>query len=124
MERASLTASYRVTGADVDRYARASGDLNPIHLDDAAAAAAGLPGRIAHGMLAMGLMTSAASRWVGGADRIVRVGCRFSGMVLVGDTVTFHATVEEAGSGVRRIAIEAVQQDGRSVLTRGVVEHR
>ncbi|MGH8881642.1 MAG: MaoC/PaaZ C-terminal domain-containing protein, partial [Stackebrandtia sp.] len=50
-----FAVEFRVTRDDLAAYAQASGDHNPIHLDDAAAQAAGLPGVIAHGMYTMGL---------------------------------------------------------------------
>src|SRR5882762_2199965 len=47
--------TYRITRADLVRYAGASGDFNPIHWNDRTAEAVGLPGVIAHGMLTMAL---------------------------------------------------------------------
>ncbi|MGI3786005.1 MAG: MaoC/PaaZ C-terminal domain-containing protein, partial [Janthinobacterium lividum] len=48
------TLTARITRETLVRYAGASGDLNPIHYSDHAAAALGLPGVIAQGMLTMG----------------------------------------------------------------------
>lgn len=48
---------YRVTHADIDRYGASSGDVNPVHFDDAAARAQGFEGRICHGMLFNGWFT-------------------------------------------------------------------
>ena len=48
---------YRVTHADIDRYGASSGDMNPVHFDDAAARAQGFEGRICHGMLFNGWFT-------------------------------------------------------------------
>ena len=59
-----------VTRDDVRRYADASGDHNPIHLDDDAARALGLPGVVAHGMLTSALAIGEVAAWVGGADRV------------------------------------------------------
>lgn len=50
-------------GAQVAAYATASGDHNPIHLDEDAARAAGLPGTIVHGMLVMGQFEAALRGW-------------------------------------------------------------
>lgn len=58
-----LDAVFTVTRADLVAYADASGDQNPIHQDEAAAVAAGLPGVIAHGMYTMGLAARAVSEW-------------------------------------------------------------
>src|SRR3954451_22233611 len=65
-----------MTDERVTRYAHASGDHNPIHLDEDAALRAGLPGRIVHGMLTMGMFTTVASGWAGGATNVLAVSCR------------------------------------------------
>lgn len=108
-ERLDVTFTSEQIGA----YAAASGDHNPIHVDDEFARSVGLPGVIAHGMLQMGLLARAA----GPPDRVRRLACRFSGMVRPGDTVTFAA--EPAGGSVR---LTAVNQDGEPVLTRASAE--
>jgi acyl dehydratase len=56
---------YPVTRADLARYATASGDGNPIHLDADAAVHAGLPDVVAHGMLTMGLALRLVTEWAG-----------------------------------------------------------
>jgi acyl dehydratase len=99
-------------------YARASGDMNPIHLDERFARSVGLPGLIAHGMLQMGCAALVAGRAAGGASRLRRLSCRFSGVVEPGDTVTF--TAEETAPGKLRIG--AVNQHGEEVLTKSFAE--
>ncbi|QSB04740.1 MaoC/PaaZ C-terminal domain-containing protein [Natronoglycomyces albus] len=59
-----FTRSFPIDRADLVEYAKASGDHNPIHQDEAAAKAAGLPNVIAHGMYTMGLASRAVSEWV------------------------------------------------------------
>jgi len=68
-ERLPATALGPFTPDDVARYAVASGDSNPIHLDPAAAVAAGLAGPIVHGMLVMAHMVRIAETWR--ADAVV-----------------------------------------------------
>jgi len=77
-----LDAVFTVTRADLVAYADASGDQNPIHQDDAAAVAAGLPGVIAHGMYTMGLAARAVSEWAGG-DVVTDYTVRFAKPVVV-----------------------------------------
>jgi len=101
------------TREQIAAYAEASGDTNPIHLDDEFARSVGLPGVIAHGMLQMGLL----ARVAGEPGRLRRLSCRFAGMVRPGDVVRFHA--EEHGGLVR---LSAVNQDGQPVLTKAVAE--
>ncbi|WP_370942152.1 MaoC/PaaZ C-terminal domain-containing protein [Amycolatopsis sp. cg5] len=55
-----MTASFRLSRADLVRYAGASGDFNALHWSDEAAAAAGLGGVVAHGMLLAGLAMTLA----------------------------------------------------------------
>src|ERR1700694_775512 len=98
--------------------AEASGDHNPIHLDDDFARTVALPGVIAHGMLQMGLMATVAAEAAGGPDRLRRLYCRFAGMVVPGDTVTFSA--EPAGPG--KLNLRGVNQRGEPVLTKSVAE--
>ena len=99
-------------------YAAASGDHNPIHLDDDFAHTVGLPGVIAHGMLQMGIAGVVAAEAAGGGGRLRRLYCRFAGMVVPGDTVTFSAEP----SGPFKLDLRAVNQRGEAVLTKGAAE--
>lgn len=100
-----------ITREQIAAYAEASGDRNPIHLDDAFARSVGLPGVIAHGMLLMGLMAST----LGESRKVRQLGVRFGGIVEPGDTVTF--TAESKGGGV--VELKAVNQRDEPVLTKG-----
>jgi|SRR5579859_883959 len=78
-------------------YAEASGDHNPIHLDDNAARMAGLDGVIAHGMLSMGFLGQFVTGWtrtLEGQPRLVRLRVRFSAMVKPGDVLTCKGTIK------------------------------
>ena len=99
-------------------YARASGDMNPIHLDERFAISVGLPGVIAHGMLQMSIAAVVAGKAAGGASRLRKLSCRFARVVEPGDTVTF--TAEEVGPG--KLRVRAVNQHGDMVLTKGLAE--
>ena len=81
-----------VTRLQLIKYAGASGDYNPIHTVDEAAAEAGLPGVIAHGMLTvatMGLLFSPFLEY----GYVKSFGSRFSGMVLVGEELVVGGRV-------------------------------
>lgn len=99
-------------------YAAASGDRNPIHLDQEFARSVGLPGVIAHGMLQMSLMANVAAEAAGGPERLRRLYCRFAGMVEPGDTVTFAARSTAPG----RLDLSAINQRGEAVLTKSLAE--
>jgi acyl dehydratase len=86
------------------RYAGASGDFNPIHYRDDVAAAVGLPGVLAYGMLTMGLAVQPVSEWLGDRGWVASYGVRFTRPVVVdpeqGATVTVVAvvgTLDDAG---------------------------
>ncbi|GLH97865.1 MaoC family dehydratase [Phytohabitans aurantiacus] len=77
--------TFRVTRADLVRYAGASGDFNPIHWSERFATKVGLPGVIAHGMYTMALVGRAVTAWAGSADAVVDFSVRFSRPVPVPD---------------------------------------
>jgi acyl dehydratase len=91
------TQTYRVTRADLVRYAGASGDFNPIHWSDRIATAVGLPGVIAHGMYTMALAGRALVTWAGDPGAVVDYGARFTKPVLVPDD-DLGAEVRVAGA--------------------------
>ena len=79
---------YRITRADLVRYAGASGDRNPIHWSDRVATSVGLPGVIAHGMFTQALMARALDTWAGGPGRVLELSCKFTRPVVVPDDDT------------------------------------
>lgn len=93
------------TRADLVAYALASGDMNPIHRDEAFARSVGLPDVIAHGMLTMGRAIKVVTDWVGDPTAVVDYTVRMTRPVVVPDT---PGGVEVAFSG--RIA--AIHDDG------------
>ncbi len=107
------------TREQIAAYAEASGDRNPIHLDDEFARSVGLPSLIAHGMLLMGIAATVAGEAAGGPGRLRRLAVRFAGMVVPGDTVTFRA--EPAGDG--KLDVKAVNRRGEAMLTKSVAEY-
>ena len=111
--------SRLVTQEQVNAYAEASGDHNPIHVDADFARMVGLPGTIAHGLLEMGILAEAVARWAGGHDQIVGLGCRFSKPLLPGDTITCSGRVVEIDSGIATLELEATSDRGDRVLTNG-----
>ncbi|WP_136586836.1 MaoC/PaaZ C-terminal domain-containing protein [Microbacterium hydrothermale] len=75
--------SVHLTRESLVRYAGASGDFNPIHYRDDVAAAVGLPGVLAHGMLTMGIAVGALAEALGDPGRILEYGVRFTRPVVV-----------------------------------------
>ena len=104
---------FRVTRADLVRYAGASGDFNPIHWNDRTAVKVGLPGVISHGMFTMALVGRAVTYWAGAPDAVVEYGVRFTRPVVVpdddeGTVIEVSAVVKEvAEDGLTRLDITA-----------------
>ena len=101
---------FRVTRADLVRYAGASGDFNPIHWSDRVARTVGLPGVIAHGMVTMALAARALDTWAGGPGRVREFGCKFTKPVVVPDDdtgveIVVRGTVTGVDDGIR-VALE------------------
>src|SRR5438309_10442878 len=72
-----------VTVEQIRQYAEASGDRNPIHLDETFARSAGLPGVIAHGMLTMAFANQMVTEWLCDRSMLMRLQCRFAGLGIV-----------------------------------------
>jgi acyl dehydratase len=101
------------------RYAGASGDFNPIHLDDEFARSVGLPGRILHGLYTMALVARAQTEALGGPGHLRRLSVQFRGIAVPEEEIVISSTVKErdagsAGAGGERLIVTATarQQDG------------
>ena len=113
-----------VTVEQIRQYAQASGDRNPIHLDEGFARSAGLPGVIAHGMLTMAFANQMVTDWLGDRSLLKSLHGRFAGMVLPGDDVTCSGSVASKDDETRRVVINlvATNQRGEKVFNKGVAE--
>ena len=117
------TASFekQVTEDDIVAFARATGDEQPLHLDDAAAAKTRFKRRIAHGMLSAGLISAALGIKLAPQATVVYLNqsLRFLRPVYPGDTIT--ARLEVTGLDTERnfvtCSTECTNQDGTTVLT-------
>ncbi|MFN8074810.1 MAG: MaoC family dehydratase [Kineosporiaceae bacterium] len=95
--------TFRLTRADLVRYAGASGDANPIHWSPRIAAEVGLPDVIAHGMLTMATAARLVTDWVGDPGAVVSYGTRFTNLVPVPD--------DEAGAEVEVSGVVATRDE-------------
>ena len=112
--------SRTVTQEQINAYAEAAGDPNPIHLDPDFARSVGLPGTIAHGMLEMGILADAIASWAGGSGNLLGLSCRFSKPLLPGDTIICTGTVVSVDdAGVAILEVGASSDRGDRVLTNG-----
>ncbi|MFZ0128539.1 MAG: MaoC/PaaZ C-terminal domain-containing protein [Candidatus Dormiibacterota bacterium] len=112
--------SRTVTQEQINAYADASGDHNPIHLDADFARSVGLPGTIAHGLLEMGILADAIASWAGGNEHLLSLSCRFSKPLLPGDTIICTGTVTSVDdAGTATLEVGASSDRGDRVLTNG-----
>lgn len=103
------------------RYAGASGDFNPIHIDEEFARAVGLPGRILHGLWTMAQVARAQTEAAGGPERLKRLAVQFRGMGLPEHEVLVTGTVRESDGG--RVLVDTVaEQDGKKIIRNAEAE--
>lgn len=99
------------------RYAGASGDFNPIHIDPEFAKAVGLPGNILHGLYTMAQVARAHTDAVGGGPRaLTRLSVQFRGMGAPEQEIVVTATVRESDDG--RVVTETVAEQGGNQIIR------
>ena len=103
------------------RYAGASGDFNPIHIDEEFAHQVGLPGRILHGLWTMAQVARAHTEAAGGPERLDRLSVQFRGMGRMEEELVVTGTVTEVADGVAKVESEARQGDNR-IIRNGVAE--
>jgi acyl dehydratase len=103
------------------RYAGASGDFNPIHIDEAFAKQVGLSGRILHGLWTMAQVARAHSDAAGGPEKLRSLSVQFRGMGVLGEEITVSGTVREVNDGVAVVDTEA-EQSGNRIIRNAVAE--
>lgn len=110
-----------ITKDDLKRYGAASGDPNPIHLDDDFARQAGYPGVFAHGMLSMGYLGEFLVRAGGSPASVRRFRARFAKLTWPGDRVICRGAVtavrDENGQRLVECEVWTETQDGERKVT-------
>jgi len=106
------------------RYADASGDRNPIHLDDAVAKMAGLPGIIVHGLCTMAFTSKLMIDHLCGGNpaRLRRLAASFSRPVFPGDIITTMIWREKDSDGLMCFSYETCNGAGVAVIREGIAE--
>lgn len=118
-----LNAGDQIAGLQVTpdkytphRYAGASGDFNPIHIDPEFAKAVGLPNTILHGLYMMGLVARASAEAAGGDPRsLKRLSVEFRGMGAPETEIVVSGTVKSVEDGVATIDVVAAQGDSVTI---------
>jgi len=98
------------------RYAGASGDFNPIHIDPEFARAVGLPGNILHGLWMMAQVARGAAQLAKGDPRALkRLSVQFRDMGFPEQELVVSGTVKEAANGRVVIEMAAAQGDNQVI---------
>jgi acyl dehydratase len=103
------------------RYAGASGDFNPIHIDEEFARQVGLPGRILHGLWTMAQVARAQTDAAGGPHALKRLGVQFRGMGLPEKELTVTGRVVDVKDG-RAIVETVAEQAGNQIVRNAEAE--
>ena len=104
-----------------NRYAGASGDFNPIHIDEDFARAVGLPGRILHGLWTMAQVARAQTEAAGGPAHLKRLTVQFRGMGVPEQEVVVSGTVRES-AGATTIVDTVAEQGGKQIIRNAEAE--
>jgi acyl dehydratase len=99
------------------RYAGASGDFNPIHVDEEFAKSVGLPSNILHGLYSMGVVAKAAAQGLAGGDprALKKLTVQFRGLGLPEQEIDVTGTVKEVDGNRVVVDLEARQGDNRII---------
>jgi 3-hydroxybutyryl-CoA dehydratase len=117
-DQASVTK--RFTQADIDAFARISGDDNPAHVDAEWAARSPFKGRLAHGLLTAGLVSAVlGTRLPGPGSIYMSQSLRWLAPVRPGDVLTATATVKEIMPEKGRVVLETVVTRGEQIVLTG-----
>ena len=104
------------------RYAGASLDFNPIHLDDEFARSVGLPGRILHGLWTMAQVARAQTEAAGGPQALKRLKVQFRGMGVPEQEITVSSTVKEVREDGTAIVQANAEQAGKKIIRNAEAE--
>ena len=114
----SAQISKTITETDINDFARVTGDFNPVHLDQAYAEKTIFKGRIAHGVLSVGLLSNVLGNTLPGYGTIyLSQEVKFLAPVRIGDTITAKVEVLELIADKNRVKFRTIctNQDGKVV---------
>ena len=107
-----------------NRYAGASGDFNPIHIDEDFARQVGLPGRILHGLWTMAQVARAHTEALGGPEKLERLSVQFRGMGVMEQEIVVSGTVREVSEDGRAVVDSEARQGGKRIIRNGEADVR
>jgi 3-hydroxybutyryl-CoA dehydratase len=114
-----MSASYerKVSADDIQKFGEVSGDFNPVHFDDEYAKSTIFRGRIAHGLLTAGYISTVLGTKLPGAGAIfMSATIRFKAPVRIGDIVTAICTVREVIAEKKRVICDCVCKVGEHAV--------
>ena len=115
----SESFAKQVTEHDVELFGEVSGDVNPVHFDEAFAKKTIFRGRVAHGALTLSFLSTVVGMKLPGPGSVVlNITIAFKGPVRIGDTVTATCTVREI-VGKRQVVFDCVCRVGDMVVAEG-----
>jgi 3-hydroxybutyryl-CoA dehydratase len=117
-----MSAEYRktVTQDDIVKFSEVTGDVNPVHLDEAYATGTIFKSRIAHGLLSAGFISTVFGTKLPGPGAIyVSQNLRFKAPVRIGDTVTASCTVREIDAERAFVSFDCECKVGDKVVISG-----
>jgi len=100
-----FTFKKKLTEEDVEKFAEASGDFNPLHIDETLAAKTIFKGKIVHGILTLGLISAALAKLPGIVVYLSQTA-RFKKPVRAGETVKAVAIVRKVDTAKSRVRLE------------------
>jgi 3-hydroxybutyryl-CoA dehydratase len=116
----SASYSRTITAADIQKFGEVSGDFNPLHFNEDYAKTTVFGGRIAHGMLSVGFVSTVLGTKLPGAGSIfMGATIRFKAPVKIGDTVIATCTVREINLPKGRVTFDCLCKVGDVVVIEG-----
>lgn len=116
----SASLDHPVTVAVIEMFGEATGDRNPLHFDDAYAAASQYGGRVAHGALLVGFVSAVLANKLPGPGSVAReMAIRFKKPVRPGDVVTSKVVVRELTEKTRKVTFDCYSYVGGELVARG-----
>ncbi|SEA51511.1 3-hydroxybutyryl-CoA dehydratase [Pseudobutyrivibrio sp. ACV-2] len=116
-----MSESFKVTITQemLDSFKGITGDINPLHNDEAFAISKGHPGRVAYGMLTASFLSTLAGVYIPGERSLIQqVETKFSSPVYIGDELTVKGEIVELVESVQRLELKVTitNQSGKKVL--------
>ena len=103
------------------RYAGASGDFNPIHIDEDFAKQVGLPGRILHGLWTMAQVARAHTEAAGGPEKLQALTVQFRGMGQIGEEIVVNGHRRARSPTAIAIVESEAEQAGQRIIRNAAV---